>query len=105
MSVYMKLTHTNCYLDWNSNHPTSTKRSVIQALTHKARIVCSTPELLAKEMDYLHSILHRNSNPDWFLKNPTPGHNEINPPSKKLPKEVFISVPYIAEIVMNSGES
>ena len=50
-TVYNKPTHTERYLDWNSNPPISAKRSVIQALTHRDKMVCSTPELLAKEMD------------------------------------------------------
>ena len=34
--------HRDRYLDWNSNHPISAKRSVIQALTHRAKMVGST---------------------------------------------------------------
>ena len=67
-TVYRKPTHTDRYLDWNSNHPISVKWSVIKALSNKAKMVCSTPELLAKEMDYLNKVLHRNSYPNWFLK-------------------------------------
>ena len=66
-TIYRKPIHTDRYLDWNSNLPRSNRRSVIQALTHGAKMVCSTPELLAKEMDYL----HRNNNPDCFLKKKT----------------------------------
>ena len=51
-SVYRKPIHTDRYLDWNSNHPISSKRSVVQALMYRVKMVCSTPELLAKEMDY-----------------------------------------------------
>ena len=69
-TVYRKPIHTDRYLDWNSNHPISAKRSVIQALIHRAKMVCSTPELLAKEMDYLNKVLHKNSYPDCFLKKP-----------------------------------
>ena len=69
-TVDRKPAHTDIYLDWNSNHPRSAKRSVIQALTHRAKMVCSTAELLAKEMDYLHRVLCRNKYPDWFLKKP-----------------------------------
>ena len=55
-TLYRKPTHKDRYLDWNSNCPTSAKRSVIQALTHRAGMVCSILELLAKEMDYLHRV-------------------------------------------------
>ena len=67
-TVYRKLTQKVRYLDWNSNHPISAKRSVSLALTHRANMLCSTPELLAKEMDYLNKALYRNCYPDWFLK-------------------------------------
>ena len=67
-TVYRKPTHTKRYLDWNSNQPISAKRSVIQTLTHRAKMVCSTPELIAKEKDYLNKVLSRKSYFDWFLK-------------------------------------
>ena len=41
-TVCRKPTHTNRYLYWNSNHPISAKRSVIQALMHRDKVVCST---------------------------------------------------------------
>ena len=56
-TVYRKPTHTERYFYWNSNYPISAKRSVIQALIHRAKMVCSTPELSAKEMDYLNKVL------------------------------------------------
>ena len=34
-------------------------------------MVCSTPGLLARKMDYINKVLCRNSYPDWFLKNLT----------------------------------
>ena len=49
------------------------KNIFIQALTHRAKMVCCTPELSAKEMGYLNKVLHRNSYLDWFLKNLTTG--------------------------------
>ena len=92
-TVHRKPTHTDRYLDWNSNHPISAKRSVIQALNHRAKVVCSTQELLAMEMDFLNKVLHRNSYPDWFLKknNRPQGYQA---PTQETTKDVFISVPY-----------
>ena len=39
--VYRKPTHTERYLDYNSNHPISTKLSIIHTLLHRAKQVCS----------------------------------------------------------------
>ena len=47
-TVYRKPTHTDRYLDYSSNHPISTKLSVIHTLIHRAKQVCSTPEFPAK---------------------------------------------------------
>ena len=52
--------------------PNISKNQVFQALTHRAKMVCSTLELLAKEMDFLDKVLHRNSYPNWFLKKTKP---------------------------------
>ena len=40
-TVYRKLTHTDRYLDYNSNNPISAELSVIYTLIHRAKQVCS----------------------------------------------------------------
>ena len=71
--VYRKPTHTDSYLDYNSNnHPISTKLSAIHTLTHTAKQVCSTPEFLAKEMDHLHKVLQDNHYPTQFFQQGKP---------------------------------
>ena len=62
-TVYRKPTNTDKYLDYNSNHSIYAKLSVIFTLTHRAKEVCSMPELLAKEMDHLHKVLRVNHYP------------------------------------------
>ena len=66
-TAYRKLTHTDRYLDYNSNHTISAKLSVIHTLIHRANQVCSTPEFLAKEMDHLHQVLQDNHYPTQFF--------------------------------------
>ena len=60
-TVYRKPTHTDRYLDYNSNHPISAKLSVIHTLIHRAKQVCSTPQFLAKEMDHLYAKSYKTS--------------------------------------------
>ena len=50
--IHQGATHSDGYLDCNSNHPMSAKCAVLRALTDKANDVCSSPELLAEEMDH-----------------------------------------------------
>ena len=71
-TVYRKPTHTDRYLDYNSNHPISAKLSVIHTLIHRAKEVCSTPEFLAKETHHLHNVLQDNHFPAQFLQQDIP---------------------------------
>ena len=94
-TVYRKPTHTERYLDWNSNHPISPKRCVIQAHSHRAKMVCSTQELLAKEMDYLNKVLHSNSYPEWFLKKPNSRPHMDHISTQETTREAFVPIQYI----------
>ena len=94
-TVYRKCKHTDRYLDWNFNHPIYAKRSVIQALTHRAKMVYSTPDLLAKEMDYLNKVLCRNSYPDWFLKKPNNRPHMDQTTNQETTKQCFVAVLHI----------
>ena len=48
--VYRKPTHTDQYLQWDSNHNLASKYSVINTLSHRARTLCSTSELINYEL-------------------------------------------------------
>ena len=65
--VYRKPTHTDQYLQWDSHYHLSAKFSVINTLTHRAKTVCSNPELLHKEMDHLRKALTQCKYPNWAL--------------------------------------
>ena len=98
-SVYRKPTHTDRYLDWRSNHPLSAKKSVVRALSDRAKNVCTSPEILAKEMDHLHSVLRSNHYPEWILKQSKGPPKPRDPPKdpttgEEIKKLHFISVPY-----------
>ena len=67
-TVYRKSSHTDRYLDYNSNCSISAKLSVIHTLIYRAKQVCSTPEFLANEMDHLHKVLQDNQYPVKFFQ-------------------------------------
>ena len=60
-TVYRKPTHTDRYLDYNSNHPISEKLSVIHTLILRAKQGYSTHEFLAKETDHLQELSYHTS--------------------------------------------
>ena len=47
-TVYRKPTHTDLYLQWDSNHTVLSKYSVVGSLQHRANTICSNNELLKK---------------------------------------------------------
>ena len=82
ITVYRKPTHTDQYLQWDSHHHLSAKYSVIRTLTHRAKTVCSNPELLQKEMEHLSKALTNCKYPKWALdkeeKRLTRSADEVN---------------------------
>ena len=65
--MYHKPTHTYQYLQWDSHHNLAAMHSVIGTLTHRAKFVCTTPELLNEELQHLKEILARCKNPRWAI--------------------------------------
>ena len=67
ITVYRKPTHTYQNLQWDSHHHLSAKFSVIHTLSHRAKTVCSKPELLQQERDHLRKALTKCKYPKWAL--------------------------------------
>ena len=67
ITVYRKPMHTDQYLKGDSHHHLSAKFSVIHTLSHRAKTVCSKPELLQQEKDHLRKALTKCKYPKWAL--------------------------------------
>ena len=65
ITVYRKPTHTDQYLQWNSHHHLSGKFSVIHTFVHRAKTVCSKPELLQQEKNHLRKAHIKCKYPKW----------------------------------------
>ena len=97
-TVYRKPTHTDRYLDYNSNHPISAKLSVIHSLIHRAKQVCSMPIFFAKEMDHLHRVLQYNHYPTQFFQQGTlqqKANKKPNTSTVKFIEGARFIIPYI----------
>ena len=66
-SVFRKATHTDLYLQWNSHQTISSKYSMAGTLYHRAKTICSDPQLLQKEEDHLCQALHKCKYPTWAI--------------------------------------
>ena len=67
ITAYRKPTYMDQYLQWDSHHHLSAQYSVVNTLTHRAKTVCSKPELFQKEMEDLRKALTHCKYPKWAL--------------------------------------
>ena len=65
--VFRKETHTDQYLNFDSNHTLEHKRGVVRTFTHNARSIVSDLGERKKELEYVREALGYNGYPDWML--------------------------------------
>ena len=101
--VFRKPTHTDLYLQWDSHHTISSKYSVAGTLYHRAKTICSDPQLLQKEEDCLCQALKKCKYPTWAInrakvksQNPTRNRNNNNQTGQNIcnNKTLHMVVPY-----------
>ena len=60
--IYRKSTHSDLYLQWDSNHSRASKMAVVRSLVDRAFKICS-PENLEEELNYVRRVLRTNGFP------------------------------------------
>ncbi|XP_064635226.1 uncharacterized protein LOC135492606 [Lineus longissimus] len=68
--VFRKATHTDQYLNFQSNHPLEHKRGVVRTLAHRAEAIVSDPKDKGAELQHVKTALSFNGYPSWILKDP-----------------------------------
>ena len=67
--VYRKLTHTQQYINWNSNHPKNMLLGVMKGLIHRTHVICVLywKENLLEELEPLKSVFISNGYPEQLV--------------------------------------
>ncbi|MCG8430833.1 MAG: hypothetical protein MJA29_06655, partial [Candidatus Omnitrophica bacterium] len=101
--VFRKATHTDQYLNFQSNHPLEHKKGVVRTLTHRAEAIVSDPRDKQAELEHVRTALSYNGYPRWILNDPT--QTETTPPLSPSPtnlvtprverKRYPVVIPYI----------
>ena len=100
--VYRKPTHTDQYLNWDSNHHLDHKRSVVRTLIQRAETIPSSEALRKEEMDHIKLALAANGYQQWMLKIPKKKEKTKNT-SEKTPRSRIspVALPYIKGLSEN----
>ena len=96
-SVYRKATHTDRYLNYNSNHHPSIKTGIVKCLAHRARSVCSE-ENIDKEMHHLQSVFEKNDYPTPLVNKYLTSHPRTNRDDDNIDteeKKKILVLPYV----------
>jgi len=95
VTVYRKPTHTDQYLNFNSNHHLDHKRSVVRTLFHRAEKIVTEDKDKKLEIENCKTALRANGYPEWMFK--IPKKKEKPSPEKEgnRSKKVNVGIPYI----------
>ena len=102
-SVYRKPTHTDRYLPWDSCHPRKTRIGVLKTLIIRGMRVCSSDEILRRELDRLRLIFSLNGYPSRTVNGVIREtvKNYMNRSSQSITSEdederkIFMVIPFI----------
>ncbi|XP_074661617.1 uncharacterized protein LOC141914249 [Tubulanus polymorphus] len=94
---YRKDTHTDQYLNFNSNHPLEHKKGVVRTLNHRAESVVSDPVDMLEEVNHVKKALSFNDYPAWITSpNPCkPANNTKEATQSERRKVAPVVIPYI----------
>ena len=102
ITIYRKPTHTDQYLNFQSHHPLTHKRSVVCTLTNRAQQYVTTAEDRKSELAHVHNALRANGYPEWALA-PPPFSAKRTPSTNNNPRRPMLGLLYVAGLSEQLG--
>ena len=97
-TVYRKPTHTDQYLNWDSNHPLDHKRSVVRTLLNRVETHITDAQDQRLEVNHVKRVLKANGYKNWALNIPNQSNTtQRQSKTESTPKTTtpLIGLPYI----------
>ncbi len=94
-TVYRKPTHTDQYLNWESNHHLEHKRSVVRTLMRRANTIVTEENDKIKEIKHVEKALSANGYSKWVLNIPSKKKKKQDQHETSTNKKYPVSIPYI----------
>ena len=98
VTVYRKPTHTDQYLNFQSNHHLKHKRAVVNTLLLRAQTLVSEEIDKAMEIHHVKQALKANNIPDWMLTTPNTRTGLGVSEESVNEKRIYASISYIKGI-------
>ena len=98
-TVYRKPTHTDQYLQFDSNQPLQHKLGVIKTLYHRCNTICTTQENKLREIEHLQKVLSISgyTRSAWVTAT-RPKRKIATPPKKERNTKGSITLPYVGNM-------
>ena len=95
VTIYRKPTHTDQYLNFESNHHLQHKRSVVRTLTDRVEKLVTTEEDKVHELNHVKTALRANGYTSWIMKAPKPNKKPSKDRSGEPSPTISIPLPYV----------
>ncbi len=95
ITIYRKATHTDQYLDFNSNHHIKQKIGIINTFEHRINELVTEEEDKQKELRHVKKALKRCGHPNWSLNRDKRKQKKKKAEKEKVERRGKVVLPYI----------
>uniref|UniRef100_A0A8D8Y5E7 Reverse transcriptase domain-containing protein n=1 Tax=Cacopsylla melanoneura TaxID=428564 RepID=A0A8D8Y5E7_9HEMI len=95
LSVFRRPTHSDTYVNYNSNCNPSVKKALIKTLKNRAEKICDNQETYEEEKNKVIRALKQNNYPEDYVRKIW---NEVKPQQQKPKPITTVAIPYVKNL-------